>query len=188
MNFEEDDSIDNSQELQIEKQIKGIKKALKIAVMTNSLSGTEQQKWEQVIILQKKTFLHLQELIKLIYTNQNNPLLNRVIPELSPLTNTLSETLLTLANVTFNPTSNLLLPNPNINLQRWQSSLNEMRENGETQSFNLISRLNVALIEYSLQGLVKTLSESIALVEESSTEVMINQSLDNQNLQQLSNN
>ncbi|WP_042711542.1 hypothetical protein WH8501_21915 [Crocosphaera watsonii WH 8501] len=63
-----------------------------------------------------------------------------------------------------------------------------MRENGETQSFNLISRLNVALIEYSLQGLVKTLSESIALVEESSTEVMINQSLDNQNLQQLSNN
>ena len=64
----------------------------------------------------------------------------------------------------------------------------KMRENGETQSFNLISRLNVALIEYSLQGLVKTLSESIALVEESSTEVMINQSLDNQNLQQLSNN
>ena len=188
LNFDCDDSIYNTQNLQIEKQIQGIAKAFKIAIMTHSLSATEQQKWERLIGLQKKTFLHLQELIDLNHKNKNNTLLNRIIPELSPLTNTLSETLLTLANVTFNPTSNLLLPNPNINLQRWQSSLNEMRENGETQSFNLISRLNVALIEYSLQGLVKTLSESIALVEESSTEVMINQSLDNQNLQQLSNN
>ena len=141
-----------------------------------------------MIILQKKTFLHLQELRKLIHTNKNNSLLSRIKPEISPLNDTLSETFLKLENVTFNPTSNLLLPDPNINLQRWQSSLNEMRENGETQSFDLISRLNVALIEYSLEGLVKTLSESIALVEDSSTKVMIDQSLDTQTLQQISNN
>ncbi|MDJ0579439.1 hypothetical protein [Crocosphaera sp.] len=187
LGFEEDDSKINSQNLQIEKQIKGINKALKIAVMTNSLSVTEQQKWEQLIILQKKTFLHLQELRKLIHTNKNNFLLNRIKPDIYPLNDTLSETLLTLANVTLNPTSNLLLPNPNINLQRWKNHLNKMRENGETQSFDLISRLNVALIEYSLEGLVKTISESITLVEESSTQVIINQSLNTLKFQQINN-
>ena len=178
LNLDEDNSNFSSQNLQIEKGIQGISKGFKIAIMTHSLSSSEQQKWEQLIGLQKQMALHLQELRELTHKNQDDPLLNQLKPELSALNNTLSQTFLALATVTFSPASNQLFPNPQVSLQQWQNRLNKMRENGETQSFDLISRLRVGLIEHRLEGLVKTLCESITLLETHSSHVSLNQFLE----------
>ncbi|MGK7945616.1 MAG: hypothetical protein AB4058_14220 [Microcystaceae cyanobacterium] len=166
-----DQSDSSSLTLQIKATIKGIGKAFKIATMTNSLSSSEQQRWGNLIQLQRQIFLHLQELGELIQKYQYNPLLNQLRPELSDLNQTLSQTFLALATITLDSTSNLIIPNPNLNLQQWQNKLNEMRDNGETQSFNLTSRLIVGLIEHRLEGLVKTLCETITFLETSRSQV-----------------
>ncbi|MGK7894615.1 MAG: hypothetical protein AB4372_13560 [Xenococcus sp. (in: cyanobacteria)] len=177
LSLDDDNSDFTSQNLQIEQLVKGISKVFKIAVMTHSLSLAEQQRLDQLILLQKKMILHLRELRDLTHINQDNPLLNQLKPELLTLKDTLSQNFLGLATLSYSTTSHSLLPNPNSSLQLWQNRLNKMREKRETQSFDLISRLRVGLVEYRLEGLVKTLCESINLLETHRLQVLSNQSI-----------
>ena len=146
-------------------------KALKIAAMTGSLSQSEREEWGQVIALQARLMAHLLALGRLLQDNQENPLLHELAIELSVLGDSLSVTFAGLFVAIVDQQPEKKLPNPHLDFQRWQNKLNGMRAAGTTQSYDLVSRLSVGLIEHRLEGLISDLSKILSWLETRSSAV-----------------
>ncbi|MGB5712971.1 MAG: hypothetical protein WBM44_18955 [Waterburya sp.] len=146
-------------------------KALKTAAMTGSLSQSERDHWEQAIALQVRILSHLLALSRLLQDNRENPLLQELATELSALGDSLSETFAGLSVAIIDKDPERQLPSPYLDFQRWEDQLNSMRAAGTTQSYDLISRLMIGLIERRLEGLLSDLSKILSWLETRSSAV-----------------
>ncbi len=146
-------------------------KALKIATMTGSLSQSEKEQWEQAIALQARLLAHLLALSRLLQDNQENPLLHELATEFSALGDCLSATFAGLSVAIIDKDPGRPLPSPHLDFQRWQNQLNSMRAAGTTQSYDLVSRLMIGLIEHRLEGLISDLSKILSWRETRSAAV-----------------
>lgn len=144
------------------RSIRALNKALKIGVMTSSLSLSEQDIWIEEIALQKRLLAHLLTISRLLPENRENPLLQELAPELSALGDSLSATFAELSMTIVAKQSGIQLPNPNIEFQQWQTRLTSMRRKGITQSYDLANRLAVGLIEHRLEGLMTDTSKILS--------------------------
>ena len=147
------------------RSIRATNKALKTAAMTSSLPLSDRDDWAQAIALQMRLLAHLVAINSLLQENRENTLLHRLAPELSALGHTLSVTFAGLSVAIVSQHPGIQLPSPNIDFQRWQTRLTNMRTAGTTQSYNLASRLALGLIEHRLEGLVKDTSKILAWLE-----------------------
>ncbi len=147
------------------RSIRATNKALKTAAMTSSLPLSDRDDWAQAIDLQIRLLAHLVAINSLLQENRENTLLHRLDPELLALGDRLSATFTGLSVAIVSQHRGIQLPSPNIDFQRWQTRLTNMRTAGTTQSYNLASRLALGLIEHRLEGLVKDTSKILAWLE-----------------------
>ncbi len=140
-------------------------KALKTAAMSGGLSQSERDKWGQAIALQARLLAHLLAISSLVQENRENPLLYELAPELSALGDSLSATFAELSVAIVAKQPRIKLSSPNREFKNWQSRLTEMRTAGVTQSYNLVNRLSVGLIEHRLEGLVTDISKILSWLE-----------------------
>ena len=159
------DSSLQTQKVRAANSIRAADKALKTAAMTGSLSQSERDRWERAIALQARLLANLLAASKLLQDNRDNPLLRELEPELSSLGRSLSATFAGLSAVTASQQLAFPEPSARAGFQRWQTRLAAMRAAGITQSFNLVSRLNVGLIEHRLEGLVGDISKCLLWLE-----------------------
>ncbi len=145
--------------------IRASNKALKTAAMTSSLPPSERDNWAQAIALQARLFAHLLAISGLLQKNRENALLQELEPELSALGNSLSKTFAGFSAAIVDKYPGIQLSSPNIDFQNWQNRLTGMRATATSQSYNLVSRLAVGLIEHRLEGLVTDISEILAWLE-----------------------
>ncbi len=159
---------------QADSSIRATNKALKIVAMTGSLPSSERdtrEAWMRAIAVQARLLAHLLAISRLLQDNRENPLLHELTTELSALGESLSATFAGLSVAIVNQHLERQLPNPELEFQRWQNKLNNMRAAGTTQSYNLSSRLAVGLIEHRLAGLNSDLSKILSWLETSRSDV-----------------
>ncbi len=159
---------------QADSSIRATNKALKIVAMTGSLPPSERnarEAWMRAIAVQARLLAHLLAISRLLQDNRENPLLHELTTELSALGESLSATFAGLSVAIVNQHLERQLPNPELEFQRWQNKLNNMRAAGTTQSYNLSSRLAVGLIEHRLAGLNSDLSKILSWLETSRSDV-----------------
>ncbi len=159
---------------QADSSIRATKKALKIVAMTSSLPPSDRnarEAWISAIAIQARLLAHLLVISRLLQDNWENPLLHELTTELSALGESLSATFAGLSVAIVNQHPGKQLPNPDLEFQRWQNKLNNMRAAGTTQSYNLTSRLAVGLIEHRLAGLSSDLSKILSWLETSRSDV-----------------
>ena len=162
ISFEQADSSLKTLKARVNGSLQASNKALKTAAMTGGLSQSERDRGEQAIALQVRLLTTLLATGQLLQDNRDNPLLQELEPELSSLGRSLSATFAGLSAAMVSQQAEVQRLNPRGDFQRWQTRLAAMRAAGTTQSFNLVSRLMVGLLEYRLEELVADISKGLA--------------------------
>ena len=162
---------------QADSSIRATNKALKMAAMTGSLPQSDRdtrEAWLQAIAMQARLLTHLLAISGLLQDNWENPLLEELAIELSALGESLSATFAELSVAIVDQQPVRQLPNPEREFIQWQNQLNNMREAGTTQLYNLVNRMAVGLIEHRLDGLISDLSKILSSLEKGRSDLSTN--------------